>query len=328
MPAELHGVLVVDKPRGLSSAQVVNEVKRRLGVERAGHTGTLDPLATGVLPVCLGDATRLAGWMIAEDKAYDAELELGAATDTLDATGTIVSEDRAGAARVTLAELVAALARLAGTTEQVPPMFSAIRQGKQRLHQLARAGEVVAWIELADGPRPEARDAVARLREAGIRRLVMLTGDNRDAADQVARASGVDEVLAGLLPEDKVLAVRGLAERYGSVAMVGDGVNDAPALAAATVGIAMGAAGSASALETADIALMGDDLGRLPYLYALSRRARAVIRQNVALSLLIKGALALGVPFGVVPLVAAVLLGDMGVSLVVTLNALRLGRVS
>jgi Cd2+/Zn2+-exporting ATPase len=168
---------------------------------------------------------------------------------------------------------------------------------------------------------------VARLRAAGIGTLVMLTGDHRDAAHAIARACGVDEVMAELLPEDKVRAVRSLEERHGSVAMVGDGVNDAPALASATVGIAMGAAGSASALEIADIALMGDDLGRLPYLYALSRRARSVIRQNVALSLLIKGALAVGVPFGVVPLVAAVLLGDMGVSLAVTLNALRLGRV-
>ena len=138
---------------------------------------------------------------------------------------------------------------------------------------------------------------------------------------------GVDEVLAELLPENKVEAITDLAARYGSVAMVGDGVNDAPALASATVGIAMGAAGSDTALETADIALMGDDLGRLPYLYTLSRRARSVIRQNIALSLVVKGGLALAVPFGLVHLVAAVLIGDMGVAVAVILNALRLGRV-
>jgi Cd2+/Zn2+-exporting ATPase len=192
---------------------------------------------------------------------------------------------------------------------------------------LTRQGEVIAWILLADRPREGAAEAVRRLREAGVHRLVMLTGDNQATASLVGREVGVDEVLAELLPEDKVEAITDLAARYGSVAMVGDGVNDAPALASATVGIAMGAAGSDTALETADIALMGDDLGRLPYLYTLSRRARSVIRQNIALSLVVKGGLALAVPFGLVPLVAAVLLGDMGVSVAVILNALRLGRV-
>lgn len=155
----------------------------------------------------------------------------------------------------------------------------------------------------------------------------MLTGDNQATARAVGREVGMDEVRAELLPEDKVSIIKELEGRYGSTAMVGDGVNDAPALASATVGIAMGAAGSDTALETADIALMGDDLGRLPYLYTLSRRARTVIRQNIGFAIVVKGGLALGVPFGVVPLVAAVLLGDMGVSLAVTLNALRLGRV-
>jgi Cd2+/Zn2+-exporting ATPase len=202
-----------------------------------------------------------------------------------------------------------------------------LTQGGHTVVGLKRQDEVLAWIVLADRPREGAREAVDRLRRAGVGRVVMLTGDNRAAAEAVGREVGVDEVLAELLPEGKVEAITQLERRYGSVAMVGDGVNDAPALASATVGIAMGAAGSDAALETADIALMGDDLGRLPYLYTLSRRARTVIRQNIALSLLVKGGLALAVPFGVVPLVVAVLVGDMGLSLAVTLNALRLGRV-
>lgn len=199
-------------------------------------------------------------------------------------------------------------------------------QGGETVVGLKRQDELLAWIVLADRPREGAREALDRLRGAGVGRLVMLTGDNQAAAEAVGREVGVDQILADLLPEGKVEAITQLERRYGSVAMVGDGVNDAPALAAASVGIAMGAAGSDAALETADIALMGDDLGRLAYLYTLSRRARAVIRQNVALSLLVKGGLVLGVPFGAVPLVVAVLVGDMGLSLAVTLNALRLAR--
>lgn len=191
---------------------------------------------------------------------------------------------------------------------------------------LSRDGELLAWFALADQPREAAAEAVAGLKEAGVRRVVMLTGDNETTARAIGEALGVDEVRAELLPEEKVEAVRTLEVEYGSVAMVGDGVNDGPALARATVGIAMGAAGSDTALETADIALMGDDLTRLPYVKRLSRRARAVIRQNIAAAILVKFALALGVPLGLVSLVTAVIVGDMGVSLAVTLNALRLGR--
>jgi Cd2+/Zn2+-exporting ATPase len=192
---------------------------------------------------------------------------------------------------------------------------------------LSVGGEVRGWIALADRPRESAVRALAELRALGVERLVMLTGDHPDVGEAVGRALGVDEVRAGLLPEQKVQAVRELEARYGAVAMVGDGVNDAPALAAARVGIAMGAAGSDTALETADVALMGDDLARIPYLIRLSRRARRVIRQNIATALAVKAVLVVGVPLGWVSLIAAVVVGDMGVSLAVTLNALRLGRV-
>ncbi|MEQ9398908.1 MAG: cation-translocating P-type ATPase [Longimicrobiales bacterium] len=188
-------------------------------------------------------------------------------------------------------------------------------------------GRFLGWIALADRPREGVADAIAALKRSGIEHVVMLTGDHGDTARDVARRAGVDEVRAELLPEDKVAAIRELTGRWGSVAMVGDGINDGPALATATVGIAMGAAGSDTALETADVALMGDDLSRLPYLKDLSTRAGRVIRQNVAVALAVKAVLAVGVPLGMVSLVAAVLIGDMGVSLAVILNALRLGRV-
>ncbi len=186
---------------------------------------------------------------------------------------------------------------------------------------------LLGWLVLRDTLRPGAREALAALRSTGIRHLVMLTGDMPEAARLIAREVGVDEVRAGLLPEEKVAVVEELESRWGPVAMVGDGVNDAPALARATVGIAMGAAGTDAALETADVALMGDDLSRLAYLRRLSTRARAVIRENISVAIGVKMLLALGVPFGVVPLVAAVLIGDMGVSLLVIVNALRLSRL-
>jgi len=188
--------------------------------------------------------------------------------------------------------------------------------------------ELEGVIAVADELRPEAKAAVDRLHDLGIERVVMLTGDNERTARAIAEQAGVDDFQAGLLPDEKVDAIGALdADSEGGVAMVGDGVNDAPALAAATVGVAMGAAGTDTALETADIALLGDDLSRLPYLYELSNRATGVIRQNVWTSLGFKAALALAVPFGVVPIWAAVLLGDAGMTLGVTGNAMRLSRV-
>ncbi|GAB3412294.1 heavy metal translocating P-type ATPase [Haloparvum alkalitolerans] len=188
--------------------------------------------------------------------------------------------------------------------------------------------EIEGVVAVADTVRPEAAWAVDRLHELGIGRVVMLTGDNERTARAIGERVGVDEVRADLLPDEKVDAVRELREASdGGVLMVGDGVNDAPALAAATVGVAMGAAGTDAALETADAALMGDDLTRLPYLVDLSARASRVIRTNIAASLGVKALLALGAPFGYVSIAMAVLVGDMGMSLGVTGNALRLGRV-
>jgi len=187
--------------------------------------------------------------------------------------------------------------------------------------------ELLGAIAIADEVRPASKRAVQRLQELGVERVVMLTGDNEGTARAIAEQVGVDEYRAELLPEEKVDAVEELQAEYGEVAMVGDGINDAPALATAEVGIAMGAAGTDTALETADIALMGDDVGKLPYLYELSHTANGVIRQNIWTSLGVKALLAVGVPIGLVSVAVAVVVGDMGMSLGVTGNAMRLSRI-
>ena len=185
-----------------------------------------------------------------------------------------------------------------------------------------RDREWLGVIGISDEPRANARDTLVRLRAVGMKRIVMLTGDNQGVGDAVGRAVGVDEVRAGLLPEDKVAAIKKLAAE-GRVAMVGDGVNDAPALAHATVGIAMGGAGTAAALETADVALMGDDLGRLPFAIGLSRRTRAVIQQNLVVSLGVIALLTVSSVLGIVRIGLAVVMHE-GSTLVVIANALRL----
>jgi Zn2+/Cd2+-exporting ATPase len=185
---------------------------------------------------------------------------------------------------------------------------------------------LLGLIALADSIRPQAHQTVQRLKDLGIE-VVMVTGDNEAAARAVAQHVGITHYHAGVFPDHKVHEIEHLRSEYGRVAMVGDGVNDAPALAAASVGIAMGAVGSDAALETAHVALMGDDLSKLPYLIELSRRTRRVIQQNIFFSILTKLTLGLGVFPGYVTLVLAVLVGDMGASLAVTGNALRLARV-
>jgi Cd2+/Zn2+-exporting ATPase len=178
-------------------------------------------------------------------------------------------------------------------------------------------------ITLADTVRPSSRQAVNELHMAGLK-VEMLTGDQQATAEHIARMAGLNGVRAGLLPEGKVNAVRQLREKYGRVAMVGDGINDAPALAAADVGIAMGGAnGTAQAMEAGDITLMSADLGRLPYAIQLSRSAMNTIRVNVVLSIGIKLAFMALVVLGLGTMWMAVL-ADMGTSLLVTLNGMRL----
>ncbi|MGC8787429.1 MAG: heavy metal translocating P-type ATPase [Anaerolineae bacterium] len=207
----------------------------------------------------------------------------------------------------------------------------------QRVNELEAEGKtavlvgtednVLGIIAVADRVREVSAEVVRKLHLLGIERIVLLSGDNERTAQAIAKTVGIHQVQANLLPQDKVQAVERLLTEHGSVAMVGDGVNDAPAMARATVGIAMGAAGSDAALETADIVLMSDDLQRIPYVIRLGRRTMQNIQQNIALSLLIKGLfLALSL-VGLATLWMAVF-ADVGTSLIVTFNGLRLLRDS
>lgn len=208
------------------------------------------------------------------------------------------------------------------------PLLPAVKATADRLRDegrtimiVRRGDRYLGVIGLMDTPRPAAVDALKRLRDLGIQRMIMISGDSQRVADAVARQVGLDEAIGDLMPEDKVEAIKKLKGRE-QVAMVGDGVNDAPALANATVGIAMGAAGSDVALETADVALMADDLAHLPFAVGLSRQTRRIIRQNVFVSL---GVVAVLLPatifgLGIGPAVAA----HEGSTLLVVFNALRL----
>ncbi len=183
-----------------------------------------------------------------------------------------------------------------------------------------------AMLLLTDTVRPDAPNFVRALHELGIRPVVMLTGDSAATASAVAARVGIDDVRAGLLPEDKVAALRGLRERHGMLAMVGDGVNDAPALATADVGIVMGVAGAPATIETADVALMSDDLEALPRAIRLARRTVRVVRINIGIALATKLLLGVGTVLGLVSLSLAVLLGDVGATVLVTASAMRLAR--
>lgn len=189
---------------------------------------------------------------------------------------------------------------------------------------LGNKQEIMGLIVLMDRIRDDAGKTVRFLQRNGIK-TVMLTGDNQGTAHGVASQLGMDECYYGLLPEDKVEKIDELVQIYGHVAMVGDGVNDAPALARANIGIAMGAAGSDVAIETADVALMDDDLAKIEYLVKLSRKTMNVVRENVTLSILVKTSFAILAVLGYITLWMAVGIGDMGLSLTVILNALRVG---
>ncbi|EAF2338807.1 cadmium-translocating P-type ATPase [Listeria monocytogenes] len=186
--------------------------------------------------------------------------------------------------------------------------------------------KLISIVAVADEVRSSSQHVIKRLHELGIEKTIMLTGDNQATAQAIGQQVGVSEIEGELMPQDKLDYIKQLKINFGKVAMVGDGINDAPALAAATVGIAMGGAGTDTAIETADVALMGDDLQKLPFTVKLSRKTLQIIKQNITFSLVIKLiALLLVIPGWLTLWIA--IMADMGATLLVTLNGLRLMKV-
>jgi Zn2+/Cd2+-exporting ATPase len=212
-----------------------------------------------------------------------------------------------------------------GLPAQTAAKIDGLEDDAKTVVVLSIDGEPAALLAVADQMRPEAPETVAALHRAGIHPVIMLTGDNDRVAAAIAAHGGLDDWRAGLLPHDKTEAVTSLRAEHGPIAMVGDGVNDAPALATADVGIAMGAIGTDIALETADIALMADDLAKLPQAIALSHRARRVIRQNITMSVAAVAVLITAALAGWMSLTAGLLLNE-GTALFIIANALRLAR--
>ncbi|GLS35525.1 cation-transporting ATPase [Mesorhizobium tianshanense] len=302
------GTLTEGKPR-LTDVMPAPGIDERalLGIAVAIERGSDHPLAAAVV-------------RDGEARLGDTEVKTATSIESLNGSGIRGVVD--GKAAV-LGNPQLFLARFASSIPASVTDAAAELENAGRTVIMVRHGETyLGVLGLMDTPRTGAREVIARLRTLGIRRIVMLSGDNQSVADNVARALGVDEARGALMPEDKAGIVKAMLATEGKVAMVGDGVNDAPAMANATVGIAMGAAGSDVALEAADVALMADDLGHLAFVLGLSRRTSSVIRQNLWISL---GMVALLVPAALLglPIGAAVVFHE-GSTVLVVVNALRL----
>ncbi|MFF2501440.1 heavy metal translocating P-type ATPase [Peribacillus sp. NPDC058075] len=211
-------------------------------------------------------------------------------------------------------------------SDDVLTLISGFQNTGKTVMMLGDQVKLLALIAVSDEIRESSKEAIRKLHELGIEKTIMLTGDNIGTAKAIGAAAGVHEIEAELMPQDKLTIIKRWKQKYDRVAMVGDGVNDAPALAASTVGIAMGGAGTDTALETADIALMGDDLSKLPYTIRLSRKTLKIIKQNITFSLVIKILALLLIAPGWLTLWMAIF-ADMGATLLVTLNSLRLLRI-
>jgi Cd2+/Zn2+-exporting ATPase len=206
---------------------------------------------------------------------------------------------------------------------EVEPLLYAMQRDGKTVFLLGTENKLLGLVAVADSLRRDTKGTIKQLRRLGISNIIMLTGDNKETAEEISRQIGIDDYRAELLPKDKVLEIENLSKQYGRVAMVGDGINDAPAISRADVGIAMGAVGSGVALETSDIALMGDELKNIPYTIKLSRRALRIIKQNVAVAIAVKVAFISLAVLGISTLWMAVF-ADTGISILVILNGMRL----
>ena len=280
-----------------------------------------DDLLSLAAAVELGSGHPLAKAVVRE--AREKELDLPEAEGLENLSGRGVRSRVAGkTVLIGTRELLHSSSGIPAERQVLDRLNALEEQGKSTMI-VQHGGTLLGILALADRSRKGLRETFARLKKLGIHKLVMLTGDNPEAARRVGEELGMTDVRAGLHPEEKLTAVRELEEQYGRVAMIGDGINDAPALAAATVGIAMGGAGTAAALETADVALMADDLEKLPFAVGLSRASRRVIVQNLVIALGVIAVLILSSVLGWLALGWAVALHE-GSSLAVVLNALRL----
>lgn len=333
--AARHGVLI----KGGVHLENLGSVKA-MAFDKTGTLTLGRPEVTDTIPVggtdeddllrIAGAAESRSGHPLAEAvlrAARNRGLNLPAVRDLLSIPGKGVKADLSGEE-----VLIGNLKLFEGEVFKADPLFESVLSEAENLEEqgktimvVRKGGGFLGVIGFSDRPRPEAASALKRLKDIGIESLVMITGDNERVASAIAAEVGVTEQISSLLPEEKVYAVEDLLRKRGSVAMVGDGVNDAPAMVRATVGIAMGAGGTDVALETADVALMSDDLSKLPFAVGLSRRSRKIIRQNLAISL---GVIALLVPLalsGLAGISLAIVLHE-GSTLLVVLNALRLLR--
>ena len=329
--AARHGVLI----KGGAHLERLAGV-RAMAFDKTGTLtdGTLavvavDELRPGVLDRALAAAAAvesrsehpIARAVVAEAERRGLAIDVASDVQALPGQG---AEGRCGEVGVLVGNAALMRARARWSAEAAAAADRLAAAGRTVVH-VALDGEMAIAIGVADRARDVAADVMRLLREQGVTRIAMLTGDAAEPARAVAASAGVTDVRAGLMPADKMAAIADLRRAHGPVAMVGDGVNDAPALAAADVGIAMGAIGSAAALESADIALMSDDLPKIPYAVRLSRATLANIRTNVALSIGLKLAVLVLAAFGMSTLWMAVL-ADTGASMIVVANAMRLLR--
>ncbi len=327
--AARHGVLVKGGAQ-LESLGVVNV----LAVDKTGTLTVGRPEVTDLVPIDADPTTllRVAAAVERQSQHPLAEAVVRRADAdglALPDAGALESVTARGVRSMVDGEVVeiGSLRMWADAADVVP---SRVRDAVTTLEAQARSTFVVRhgtrWlgvIGVADTPRPTARAALDAVRRMGVAPVVMLTGDNEQVAAAIGRQVGVDQVHAQLLPDEKAAAIETLRAEHGGVAMIGDGVNDAPALARATVGIAMGAAGTAAALEAADVALMSDDIAQVPFAIGLARQARRIIVQNLVLALAVIAVLIVSTTSGIIGIGPAVVLHE-GSTLVVIANALRL----